>query len=419
MKSPACVETKGKRVEAESHLSSDGRIGAVVVGGDFQGLGVIRSLGRRGIPTCVVDDEYSIGRFSRYATVAVKAPSLREERLTVDFLLEMACRMKLKGWVLFPTRDELVATFSRHRSVLSEYFRVPTPAWDSIKWAWNKWNTHCLATKLGIPSPQTWCPRSVEELEQIDASFPVAVKPAVKENFFYATKAKAWRANSREELKILFQKASKVVGSNEISAALGSTQILVQEIIPGDGKCQFSSCVFFKEGKSIASMEAQRWRQHPDEFGRAATFVETLDLPEVEALSVRFLQAMNYYGLAEIEYKLDRRDGKYKLIDVNARTWGFHALGSAAGVDFSYLLFADQVGGTVEACRGRAGVGWTRMVTDLPTSAAQIIKGRLSLRNYLRSLKHCRVESVYSSDDLLPTVMELFALPYLAVKKGY
>ena len=79
---------------------------------------------------------------------------------------------------------------------------------------------------------------------------------------------------------------------------------------------------------------AQRWRQHPPEFGRASTFVETIDLPLLENLSERFLKAINYYGLVELEYKLDPRDGQYKLLDVNARTWGYHSLGQRAGVGF-------------------------------------------------------------------------------------
>ena len=54
--------------------------GAVVVGGDYQGLGIVRSLGRQQIPVCVIDDEKSITRFSRYTTHSVTVPSLREER---------------------------------------------------------------------------------------------------------------------------------------------------------------------------------------------------------------------------------------------------------------------------------------------------------------------------------------------------
>jgi D-aspartate ligase len=384
--------------------------GAVVLGGDFHGLAIVRSLGRHGVPVVIVDDEYSIGRFSRYTTLNVRAPNLRDERETVDFLLDLGKKLDLKGWVLFPTRDELVASLSRCRAPLSEMYRVPTPEWEITKWAWNKWNTYSMAQKLDIPIPRTWCPRSLEEIDKIDAEFPLGVKPSVKEDFFYATKAKAWRANNREELKELFQRASSHVGSNEV---------LVQEIIPGDGTCQFSCCMFIKDGAAIGSMEAQRWRQHPPEFGRAATFVESIDLPAVEEPTLRFLRAINYYGLAEVEYKLDPRDGKYKLLDVNARTWGFHALGSPAGVDFSYMLYADQVGETIESCRGRAGVGWIRMVTDVPTSLQGICAGRLNPRTYLRSLKNFKVESVFSSEDVLPSLAEIALIPYLLVKRGY
>ena len=38
--------------------------GAVVIGGDYQGLGIVRSLGRQGIPICILDDEHSISRYS-------------------------------------------------------------------------------------------------------------------------------------------------------------------------------------------------------------------------------------------------------------------------------------------------------------------------------------------------------------------
>ncbi len=388
----------------------DGRTGAVIVGGDFHGLGIARSLGRHGVPVCIIDDEYSIGRFSRYASLSVRAPTLRTADKTVDFLLETGHRYNLKNWVLFPTRDELVASFSRYRSALSEWFRVPTPEWESVKWAWNKSNTYRLAERLNIPIPRTWYPSTLEDIDAIEADFPLGVKPAVKEDFFYATKAKAWRANNRNELRDLFQKATSYAAGNEI---------LVQEIIPGDGRHQFSSCVFVKDGEAIGSMEALRWRQHPPEFGCAATFVETIDRPDLMEPTMRFLRAINYYGLAEVEYKLDGRDGRYKLLDVNARTWGFHSLGPPAGVDFSYMLFADQVGEPVLPCRGRSGVGWIRMLTDVPTSLEQIASGRLNPAAYVRSLIDFRTESVFSCEDVLPSLAEVVLLPYLAVKRGY
>jgi D-aspartate ligase len=323
--------------------------------------------------------------------------------------MKTAQKMNLRGWVLFPTRDENVAAVSQHRERLSEWFRVPTPGWETIRWAWNKKYTYELAERLGIPVPRTWCPATVEELDLIDADFPLGVKPAVKEDFFYATRAKAWRANNRQQLRQLFEKARAYVNGHEI---------LVQEIIPGDGDRQYSSCVFVKDGRPLASMEARRRRQHPPEFGRAATFVETIDRPDLLEPTLKFLRAINYYGLAEIEYKHDPRDDKFKLLDVNARTWGFHSLGASAGVDFSHLLYADQIGERVPLTRGRSSVAWMRLITDIPTSIRELFAGRLSVREYCTSMGRLGTESVFSREDVAPSLAELALLPYLALKRG-
>src|SRR5437867_3106027 len=142
--------------------------GALVVGGDYQGLGIARSLGRRGVPVCIVDDERSIARFSRYSAHAVKVPDLRDERQAVDAVLEVGRRLDLKGWVLYPTRDETVAAFSRYRSLLTEWFCVPTPEWTTIRWVWDKRNTYRLAGELNIPVPRTWYPLNLDDLRKID-----------------------------------------------------------------------------------------------------------------------------------------------------------------------------------------------------------------------------------------------------------
>jgi D-aspartate ligase len=391
--------------------SCGGKIGAVVLGGDYQGLGIVRSLGRRGVKVCVVDNEQSVACYSKYCTRAVRVPELREERKTIDTLLEIGKRLNLQGWVLYPTRDEHVAAFSRNRAELSQIFRVPTPAWDTIQWAWDKRNTYELARQLGLPTPATYYPKDVAGLAELEpVSPPFAIKPAIKEHFIYATKAKAWCAHSHAELKTLFQKASEFMDPAEI---------IVQEVIPGGGSQQFSYCAFFRDGQAVGSMCARRRRQHPLQFGRASTYVETIDLPILAELSEHFLRTIHYYGLVEVEYKLDPRDGLYKLLDVNARTWGYNSLGATAGVDFSYMLYADQVGLPVANARGCAGVGWMRLTTDLPTAFLALLAREQNFRSYRQSLKGCNVEAVFSREDPLPGVAELFLIPYLTIKRGF
>jgi D-aspartate ligase len=386
------------------------QVGAVVIGGEHPGLGIARSLGRRGIPICVIDDQHSVSQFSKYVTRTVRVKDLRDEVKTVESVIEVGQRYGLKGWVLFPTRDETVAAFSRHRDRLAEFFRVTTAGWETVKWAWDKKNTYDRAAELGIPVPQTYNPRTEREVAALYSRLPLALKPAVKENFFYATGAKAWRAETPDQLDDLFRKAIRQIRPEEI---------LIQEIIPGDGQRQYSYCAFFRDGKAHSTLVAKRLRQHPREFGRAATYVETIEHPEIEELSERFLKAIGYYGLVEVEFKQDPRDGQFKLLDVNARTWGFHSIGVPAGVDFPYLLFADQVGERIDRCRAKAGVGWLRLVTDLPTASLDLWDRELSLRSYWRSLRNTRTESVFCLHDPLPSAAEVLMLPYLVAKKYF
>ena len=387
-----------------------GTPGALVVGGDYQGLGIIRSLGRRGIPTCVVDDERSIGRFSRYATYSWRVGDLREEGSAVEAVLAAAHRFGLAGWVLYPTRDEHVAAFALARERLSEVLRVPTPPWDVVRWAYDKRNTYQLAERIGVPTPRWWLVDGVDGLGSMDGEPPWAVKPAIKDRFVYETKAKAWRANSREELHRLVARAEELVGPHEV---------LVQELIPGNGESQHAFCAFFREGEAVASMVAERRRQHPPEFGRASTYVRTIESSRLEEWSCRLLREMDYYGLVEVEFKVDPRDGQPKLLDVNARTWGYHTLGACAGPDFPYLLYRDQLGLPVERDRALPGRTWLRLATDLPVGVLEILRRQTRLTDYLRTLRTASTGAVFARDDPVPGLAELVLIPYLALRRGF
>jgi D-aspartate ligase len=168
-------------------------------------------------------------------------------------------------------------------------------------------------------------------------------------------------------------------------------------------------------------MTVRRLRQHPSDIGRSSTYVETADLPEIEEPSTRLLQAIGYSGLVELEYKRDPRDDVPKLLDINARTWGYHTVGAAAGVDFPYLLYLEQLGGLDDdgpPIRARSGVRWVRLATDLPNAVRDLCAGRLDARAYLRSLRGVDVGAVADRRDPLPGLYELALLPYLAVRRG-
>lgn len=383
-------------------------VGALVVGGDHPGLAVARSLGRRGIPVYILDDQLCVSSGSRYVKRVIHVDDILDERKTVEAVLKVGRDHDLRDWVLFPTRDETVAAFSRYRQELAKFFRVTTGEWESVQWAWDKNKTYQLAESLGIPCPKTFNLKDASELPSLYSRLPLAIKPAIKENFFYATGAKAWRVNSPDQLSQLYEKAA---------ARIRPEEILIQEVIPGGGREQYSYCAFVENGRPHSVLTARRYRQHPYEFGRAATYVETVDAPEIEELSERFLRAIGYHGIVEIEFKRDPRDDSYKLLDVNARAWGFHGIGAACGVDFPYLAYADQLQLPAEPVRARTGVGWLRLVTDIPTALSDLAHRRLTLGDYFQSLRATRVESVFDWKDPAPTIVEAVLLPYFVIKK--
>jgi predicted ATP-grasp superfamily ATP-dependent carboligase len=332
---------------------------------------------------------------------------LKDERQTVQNLVDVGRRFNLANWVLFPTRDETVAAVSKYRPELAEVFKVTTAEWGSVELAWDKRKTYELAASLDIPCPLTYTAETESDLIALRPRLPLAIKPAIKERFFYATGAKAWRADTPEQLLDAYRRARRLITPE---------QILIQEIIPGGGDRQFSYCAFFRHREGHSVLLARRFRQHPHEFGRAATYVETVESSVIEELAERFLKAIDFYGLVEIEFKQDPRDGRFKLLDVNARTWGFHTIGLAAGVDFPYLIFADQTGQEVARRRGAAGKGWLRLITDAPTAAYAMMRGELSTSAYIDSLLKTRIESVFDPRDPLPSLAELITLPMVIGK---
>ena len=119
-----------------------------------------------------------------------------------------------------------------------------------------------------------------------------------------------------------------------------------------------------------------------------------------------------------MEFKQDPRDGQYKTAGCQCPGLGiFHSLGFAAGDDFPFLLFADQMGESVENCRGKAGLGWLRLLTDVPTALRDILNGNLSWNSYIASINMTQIESVFCREDPIPFLMEILLLPYFFSKK--
>jgi len=373
------------------------RKGAIVLGGAHGSLEIARSLGRRGIPVWLVTADNPLASLSRFVQCSFRWRGPRDSG-ALAFLTDLARRHDLDGWVLFAGSDEDVWFVAQNHTALGALFTLTTPASDTIRWTHDKRAMNARADELGIAHPLTRQARSREELASLGMTFPVILKPAMREGRNAFVDAKAWRADDDTTLCARFDEAKALVGAESI---------MIQELIPGGGETQFSYAAVWDHGKPIASLVAQRSRQYPVEFGFTSTFVVTTEQPQIEAEACRFLASLDYSGLVEVEFKYDARDRRYKILDVNARAWSWLALGAAAGVDFAFLQWRLTTGEQIAPQSACAGSHWFYFSRDLAASVWELLAGRLTLSAYLQSFRRPLARAVFAWDDPVPALLDL------------
>ena len=372
-------------------------IGALVMGSDYRGLGAVQSLGRHGVEAWVLHQAgRGVADFSRYARRSLRWPA-GPASAQVGFLLELAERHGLDGWALFPTHDETVALCARHWNTLARVYRMTTPRWDIVKYAYDKRHTYRLAAEIGAPYPSTWELGDVD-VRRIDCTFPAILKPAVKEQANALTVAKAWRVDDRSSLLARYSEALQLVPADEL---------LLQELIPGSGGAQLSFAAIASDGEVSCSLTARRVRQFPMDIGRASTYVETVEDPDVRSLGHRIVGRLDYNGLVEVEFKRDPRTDEPKLLDINPRMWGWHTLGRRAGMDFSFLAWRLAQGQAAARRQAPPGIRWMWPAADIPIALKEILGRRLRTTEYFRSFRRPVDFATLTLDDPLPGIVEL------------
>jgi predicted ATP-grasp superfamily ATP-dependent carboligase len=382
--------------------------GVVIIGDHVQSLGIIRSLGREKIPVYLLNDKsLCIGRFSKFLKRFFLCPSFDDTDNLVKYLVSFAGREKIQDWILWPTNDASVFAVSTHKTNLEKFYKIATPSWDVVQYALNKKLTYSIAEKCNIPCPKTAYPENLDAVIAIGGTlaYPVILKPAVMHHYFKKARKKAVIVYNSQELIKNYQTMISIIDPSEI---------MVQEIIPGRPGFLYSFCSLFKEGKVQAKCIAQRRRQKPMDCGKGTTFAESISIPELEKYGSRLLNEIGYYGLSEIEFKKDPRDGQYKLLEINARTWLWHSLAIRCGVNFPLLQYRDITQGHINTVLSfRENIKWVHFYTDFAISMNEVLHRKMTISDYLYSLKGEKEPGVFSKDDMMPFIMETILLPYL------
>jgi predicted ATP-grasp superfamily ATP-dependent carboligase len=375
-----------------------------VLGMGLTGLAVARSLGRRGIPVWGFDDDPKrIGFSSRFCKGMVCPAPVSEEDALAEFLL---LRGRGAGGrpILFPTSDEFLLAVSSQRERLSPVYSLPLADRDVILAMNDKRRFHELTKRFGVPSPRTYFPRDLQDLERIaeEVSYPCILKPIY--SFLYSGRfVKVVRATSRKDL--LDQYAEIFSSRNDA---------IVQEVIAGPDDQQYAVGSYLNgNSEAIAVFISRKIRQRPAGFG-IGTFYESCDNPVLQQRSLSFLQGVGYRGLSEIEYKRDSRDGEYKIIEVNTRPWIQVSHAYRLGIDFPYLAYRELAGEDVTPVEAeRRCVKWIHFGEDLSTVLGRngyLASGEWRRGDWLRSLRGDKTYAVFARDDMKPFLKSVFEL---------
>lgn len=303
-------------------------------------LAVCRALGSRGVEvSCADQTRLNPTFFSRYCSRRLTFPGPRED--PDGFVETLTGFLAREPHELFIPLDPgsievVVANRERFEEV------VPVALADSASFStfWDKGLTHRLAERIGIPVPRTVAPSTPEGAVEESRSlrFPVVVKPR---SSFAARGLR--RARDERELDRVYRAVHRLF-----------PKPLVQEEIPHGPKFGVG-CLFDRESRPVATFAQEEVRGYPVQDGVRSGAISSLQRsvwrPDLVDLAVQLLDAARWYGIAEVEFMVDPRDGTPLLMEVNARFWASVRLAALCGVNFPWLLYRVARGETVEPVR--------------------------------------------------------------------
>ncbi|HWR97517.1 MAG TPA: ATP-grasp domain-containing protein [Candidatus Methanoperedens sp.] len=252
---------------------------------------------------------------------------------------------------LISSSDQFVTAIARHAEALRDRY-ILSPGVRLQGLLADKQTQYDLAASNGMPMPVTSRAQTESQVNEFAdrALFPCLLKPTHFREWqrFQPTHRLYYRkvaiADTPDHLLQLYRMASEV-----------NPQVILQEIIqgPDSAKRVYLSC-YDASSRRIAHAMFKELRCDPLGFGPASVTEPVID-EETDEVCDRFLKAVGYVGICEIEMKRDSRDGQVKLIEANPRLSGGGDAAPYAGVDLPWLHYLDLIGVPVTPVGPRAG----------------------------------------------------------------
>jgi predicted ATP-grasp superfamily ATP-dependent carboligase len=374
-------------------MSAAGAPGAVVIGGYANALGVVRALAGCGVRVAVVTTKpFDIAHLSRFAAERHHLPRFHEAPDSLIELLEGESR-RWRGWALFPTNDHALEAIARHADRLRAAYRLTSPDWEIARRFLRKDETYRIAGEIGIDFPIVYGPARADTAARDDLTFPVVVKPTESHVFAERFGCKLFVARNRAELA----RCCAIASQAGIDAQ-------VIDLVPGGDDCIYGHAVYMDAGGiPRAAITMRKLRQSPPLYGVARVAETVHGRPDVADAAVALLARIGLRGMCDVQFKLDPRDGRLRLMEVNGRAVLYNQLVRKAGVNLAYMAWAEAVEGehVEQRPNGWNGV-WIHLHADVLYSLFLRRLEDITWRQYLAPYHRPKTFAVWSARDPRP-----------------
>jgi predicted ATP-grasp superfamily ATP-dependent carboligase len=362
-------------------------------------LGAMRSLSGLGAAVYGLEHEQrSIAGSSRFCAGLVRAgrdgrPVGVAPEAIVDDLLAAGRRLG-QGTILLAGSDEWAEFLACHRAELAPWFTYPDLPAGLIREVTSKAGLHDLALRHGVATPAVRSPTDLESALATACAlgYPVVLKPMV----------------SRPDTQGLALVHDAEQLARDWQAMGGAGNVVLQEFVRGEDRDVWMFNGYFDaDSRCLAGYTARKVRQHPARMGICTVGVcERND--EVQRISERFLGAIGYRGIVDIDYLRDERDGSYRVLDLNPRLGGaFRLMVTPERMDVARAMYLDLTGRPVPASACRDGRRWMVETADLIAFRHYGRDHGLSFGEWARSLRGVRETALFSVTDPLPLLVAL------------
>ena len=230
---------------------------------------------------------------------------------------------------------------------------------DALDLANDKARLAALAREVGVPVPEEYAIHSDADFAALP--YPVVLKPLCGE-----------KQGLSAEQRYVIARDAVTAQKAYVGFTFDGQPPVVQQYIPGGG---IGYSVLAKNGEIANAICHKRIREYPLSGG-PSTCCEVIDGRFVAGYAAKLVKALNFTGLAMIEFKLDTAGNPY-LLEINPRIWGTFPLTRASESSIGYDWYALASGRSPEKIPPKVGTRMYYLLSDGRRAVSVLKKGRL------------------------------------------